>query len=127
MKKINILIAGALALGLAACESDADKVSKNLSTAAEQFEVQRRIVGVNGFTDAPAFEVEGRCSIEDQGNQLEVTCKHGPDDFKKHFVGLSDNTFYVAVQVEGMPADEYRTRIVIKPENIVPNFDLETS
>lgn len=122
----TILLALAALLLVAGCTSDADKVSKNLSTAAEQFEVQRRIVGVNGITDKPAFEVEGRCSIEDLGRQLVVTCKHGPDDFKKHFVGLSDNTFYVAVQVEGLAASEYRTRIVIKPENIVPNFDVET-
>lgn len=130
MKKLTIVIAGVLALGLAACESDADKVSKNLSTAAEQFEVQRHIVGLNGITDEVLFEVEGRCSIEsgDTGvaNALEVTCKHGPDDFRKHYVGLSDNVTYVTVQTEGLDASEYRTRIIIKPENIVPNFDLVT-
>lgn len=118
-----VVLAGGLTL--TGCTTDAEKVSKNLSKAADQFEVQRRIVGINGITDKPAFEVEGKCSINDQGSQLEITCKHGPDDFKKHFIGLSDNTFYVAVQVEGVDADEYRTRIVIKPENIVPNFDLE--
>lgn len=121
----TLLILPLAALALAGCTSDADKVSKNLSTAAEQFEVQRKIVGVNGITDKPAFEVEGKCSIETPGAILEVVCKHGPDDFRKHFVGLSDNVFFVAVQVEGIAADEYRTRIVIKPENIVPNFDVE--
>lgn len=124
MKKLLIL--GLAVFMLASCTSDADKVSRNLSVAAEQFEVQRRIVGINGITDSPAFEVEGRCSIEDEGKWLLVICKHGPDDYKKHFVGLSDNVFYVAVQTESMDADEYRTRIIIKPENIVPNFDVET-
>lgn len=126
MKKIAIVIA-ALGLILSGCTSDAATVSRNISTAADQFEVQRRIVGINGITDNPAFEVEGRCSILDDGNQLEVTCKHGPTDFRKHFVGLSDNVFYVATQLDGIDADAYRTRIIIKPESIIPEFDLETS
>lgn len=124
MSKKAILAALLAALVLPACTSDADRASSNLSKAAEQFEVQRRIVGINGITDAPAFEVEGRCSIERDGD-LVVTCKHGPDDFRKHWVGLSDNVFFIVVQVEGLDVSEYRTRIIIKPENIVPNFDLE--
>lgn len=120
-----VLAVGALAL--TGCESDASTVNKNLTTAADQFEVQRKIVGINGITDTPAFEVEGRCSITEDGRQLEVLCKHGPDDFRKHFVGLSDNTYYVVTQLDGVDADAYRTRIIIKPEAIIPDFDLETS
>ena len=114
-----------MTLSLAGCQSDADKTSRNLSIAAEQFEVQRHIVGMSTITDSVMFEVEGRCSIERDGD-LVVTCKHGPEDFRKHFVGLSDNTTFVAVQTEGLDVDEYRTRVIIKPENIVPNFDLVT-
>lgn len=121
-----LIVATIAMLALTGCKSDADKVSKNLSTAADQFEVQRRIVGINGITDTPAFEVEGKCSVEMPGGRLEVTCKHGPDNYKKHFVGLSDNVFYVVAQIDGVDADEYRTRIVVKPENIVPDFDLVT-
>lgn len=119
------------ALGLSACTSDADRASQNLSKAAEQFEIQRHIVGINGITDQILFEVEGRCSIE-KGNTgvadaLEVTCKHGEGDIRKHHVGISDNVTYVSTQVGGFDADEFRTRIIIKPENIVPNFDMVTS
>lgn len=124
MRKLLFII-GALALLLAGCTDDATRVSENLSTAADQFEVQRHIVGLNGITDAVLFEVEGRCSIERDGD-LVVTCKHGPDDFRKHFIGLSDNVTFVSTQSAGVDADEYRTRIIIKPENIVPNFDLVT-
>lgn len=120
------MLLGAALFALAACESDASRVNENISTAAEQFEVQRHIVGINGFTDEPAFEVEGRCSIERRSLDLMVTCKHGPDDYRRHHVGISDNVFYVVTQQEGIDADEYRTRIVIKPENIIPNFDLVT-
>lgn len=125
MKKI-VLVLPLAVLALAGCTSDADKTSKNLSKAAEQFEVQRRIVGINGITDKILFEVEGRCSIETPGGRLEVVCKHGPNDYRKHFVGLADNVTYVAVQMKGVDANAYRTRIILKPENIVPDFDMVT-
>lgn len=113
--------------GLAACTSDADKASHNLSKAAEQFEVQRTVTGINGITDKVIFEVTGRCSIEPIERRLEVTCKHGPDDFRKHFVGIPDNVTYVVKQEDAVDVDEYRTRVIIKPETVIPDFDLETS
>lgn len=128
-KIIGAVILGGFLLtgGASGCTSDAATVSENLSKEADKFNVQRKIVGINGITDKPAFEVEGRCSIAESGNQLEVTCKHGDDDYRKHFVGLSDNVFYVATQLDAMDVDEYRTTVIIKPESIIPNFDLETS
>lgn len=117
----------AVTLALTGCEDAADVASRNTSTAADNFEVQRKIVGVNGITDAYAFEVEGRCSINDQGGQLEVMCKHGDDDFRKHFIGKSDNLFYVVTQLEPIKVSEYHTRIILKPQQLVPNLDLQTS
>lgn len=126
MKKFIPIIA-ATALLLTACESDADVASKNLSTAAEQFEIERRVVFLNGITDEYILEVYGRCSIEDDGGQLEVTCKQAEDEYVKHFLGLSDNVTYFAEQVEVADADEYRYRVIFKPESIIPAFDLEAS
>jgi hypothetical protein len=125
MKKILLTLALAT-LVIAGCTSDAQRASQNITTAADQFEVQRHIVGINGITDQPAFEVEGRCSIERRTHDLMVTCKHAEDDFRRHHIGISDNVFYVVTQLEGIDVDVYRTRIIIKPENIVPNFDLIT-
>jgi hypothetical protein len=133
MKK-PIIIASVLGTGLllsaAGCTSDADQASKNISTAAEQFEVQRHIIGVNGITDKYAFEVVGRCSIETADSMvkgaLEVTCKHGPNDFRKHYLGPSDNVYWVATQMDGIDVSVYHTRILIKPENVLPEFDLQT-
>ena len=126
MKK-TIITAIAAALALGACSSDADVASKNLSKAAEQFEIERRVVFFNGITDEYMLTIEGRCSIADQATQLEVTCKLGPDQFKKHFLGLSDNVTYFVEQLEAADADEFRYRVIFKPESIVPNIDLETS
>ena len=129
-KKVLAIAAGLIVAGtllLTGCTSDADKASENLSTAAEQFEVQRSIVGVNGITDKVAFYVEGRCSIERSAGELVVTCKQGEDDYRKHFVGLSDNVYYVVTQLDPVDVSVYHTRVIIKPENLLPEFDIETA
>jgi hypothetical protein len=121
-----LLLAGASA----GCGSQADTVSDNLSTEAEKFNVQRRIVGINGVTDKVEFEVEGKCSVEGDGlgnlAALTVICKHGPRDYRKHWITLSDNVFTVITQLQGIPVSEYRTKIVLKPQGIVPDLDLVT-
>lgn len=127
MKKLLIIPALIATLGLTACGSDADKVSKNISTEAEQFNVQRKIIGINGITDKVEFEVEGRCSIEEGlARSLVVTCKHSKDDYRKHYVGLADNMFFISTQMKGIDVSEYRTKVILKPQNIVPDLDLIT-
>lgn len=126
MKKISAAILALGMIALAGCSSDASRVSQNVSTAADNFEVQRLIVGVNGITDKVEFSVEGRCSIEPSPDSLIVVCKHGPDDYRKHYLGLADNIFWVSTQLQGIDVSVYRTRIILKPENVVPNFDLST-
>jgi hypothetical protein len=119
--------AGLILATTAGCTSDADKASQNLSTAAEQFEVQRRITVVNTFTNEVTFETEGRCSIERESKTLIVTCKHGESDYRKHYTGLGDNGMYQSTQLDPIDVDVYHTRIIIKPETVLPDFDLETS
>jgi predicted small secreted protein len=130
MKRIALLAATlALAAGLlTGCgDSDADVASKNLSKAAEQFEVFRRIVFFNGITDKYLLVIEGRCSVETSdsalGGSLEVTCKLPNGKFKKAFLGLSDNVSYLVEQPEGVEVSTSRYRVIFKPEAIVPNFD----
>lgn len=123
MKKYAIAAIGLSALMLAGCSSDADVVSNNLSKAAEQFEVNRRVVFFNGITDTYLLSIEGRCSIEDDGSQLEVTCRTGDDAYKKHFLGLSDNVSYFVEQLDPADASRYHYRVIFKPEAIVPDID----
>jgi hypothetical protein len=126
------LITGAvvavLAVGaLAACSPDSEVASHNVSKAADNFEIQRRVVFLNGITDTYLLSIEGLCSITDQGSQLEVICKTGEDEYKKHFLGLSDNVSYFVEQLEGASASAYHYRVVFKPETILPDIDLRTS
>ncbi len=130
MKRITkaAIAAGIVAvatLGLAGCVSDADTVSENLSTAADQFEIDRRIVFFNGITDTYLLSIEGKCSITDEGDQLEVVCRIAEDEYKKHFLGLSDNVSYFVEQLETADASRYHYRVIFKPEAIVPDIDLE--
>lgn len=125
MKRWLTLIA--LALALAACTDDAQMASRNVSKAADNFEVPRRVVMFNGITDEYLLVVEGRCSILDEGNQLEVICKTGPDQYKKHFLGLSDNVSYFAEQGDAVEASAYRYRVTFKPEAIVPSVNFRHS
>ena len=110
-------------------DSDADVASKNLSKAAEQFEVPRRVVFFNGITDKYLLSIEGLCSIEagETGVQgaLEVTCKVGEGEFKKHFLGLSDNVSYFVEQMEGVGVSTARYRVIFKPSVIVPDIDVQ--
>lgn len=134
MKKI-VMSLTLLVLLLAACSTDADVASRNLSKAAEQFEIERRIVFLNGITDKYLLSVEGRCSIEagktGVEDALEVTCKvsegNEPSAFKKHYLGLSDNVSYFVEQLDAAEVDEFHYRVIFRPESIVPNVDLERS
>lgn len=120
---VTALVVGTALAGVTACQSDAKKVSENISTAADNFEAQRKIVGVNTRTDKYLFYVEGKCSIERQGDLI-VICKHGENDYRKHIVGQATDVAWVVTQEAGMDASVYHTRIIIKPENLLPSLEL---
>lgn len=123
MKKLLIIVTTSLLI-LTGCQPDAQVASSNLSKAADMFEIDRRVVFYNGITGDYMLTVEGRCSIEDQKNQLEVTCKIGDNQFKKHFLGLSDNVTYFAEHLKPTDVSVYHHRVVFKPQSIVPEVDL---
>ena len=128
MKKtvVSIVAALLLTLGMAACDSDADVASQNLSKAADQFEILRRIVFYNGITDQYIFSIEGYCSLgnDDPPRELSVTCKVGPTEFKKHFLGLSDNVTYFVEQLESKNVSTNHYRVIFKPSVIIPDVDV---
>jgi hypothetical protein len=135
MKKIKLITLGVTMMAglitLTGCgSSDADVAAKNLSKSAEMFEIQRRVVFFNGITDKYLLEITGLCSVETGASalagSLEVTCKTGPNAFKKHFLGLSDNVSYLVEQVEGANVSKYRYRVIFKPDIIIPDIDFKT-
>jgi len=126
--KIMRTVLAVLAVASAAGCNDAQIASTNLSRAADNFEILRRVVFLNGITDTYLLSIEGLCAIEDQSNQLEVTCKVGENnEFKKHFLGLSDNVTYFAEQIDGAQVSAYHYRVVFKPQAIIPDIDIRGS
>ncbi len=123
----GLMIVGAFFSTAAAGCSEADTVSKNISTDADNFKVQRKIVGINTRTDKYLFYVEGKCSIEPDGDRLIATCKYGENDYRKQYMGKGTDVFWSSVQTEGIPADVYRTKIVLKPEGVIPDVELNLS
>lgn len=121
---ITAAIVAAGAVGLTGCVSDADKASQNIATAAEAFEVQRTIVGVNGITGQTMFFAEGRCSFEVSGRRVDTTCKHSKDEYRKHVFVLGDQDSVTVTQEKPIDVSEYHTRIVLKPQNLLPEFDI---
>lgn len=107
--------------------SDAKVASYNLSAAADNFELNRRIVFYNGITGEYMLSIEGLCSIGKamETDAVTVTCKVGPTAYKKHFLGLSDNVTYFAEQLESSPQSTAQYRVVFKPSVIIPNIDLK--
>ena len=75
------------------------------------------------------LSLEGLCALKADGmdKQLEVTCKTGANEFKKHFLGLSDNVTYFSEQVEGVGVNEYHYRVTFKPQSILPDIDFRGS
>ena len=115
------------ALALPGRPRDSEVASRDLPGAAGNFEVQRRVVFFNGITDEYLLTIEGRCAIHADAadSQLEVTCKLGDDEYKKHFLGLSDNVTYFVEQTDAIDVSEYHYRVAFKPQSILPNVDVQ--
>ena len=105
--------------------NDASVASNNLSKAADQFEIYRRVVFYNGITDNYILSVEGYFSIKDQGGQLEVLVKTKDCKFMKHHLGLSDNVTYFSEQLkaENVSSDQYR--VIFKPKALIPTLEID--
>jgi len=125
MKKVLLVIVLLVVL-MSGCRA-ADVESRNLSVAADNFEITRRIVFYNGITDSYMLTIEGLCSLgnADAVGELSVTCKVGPNQYKKHFLGLSDNVTYFVEQIDAAEGDVYHYRVVFRPSVIIPDIELQ--
>lgn len=128
MKKF-LLIFALFAVLLAGCAQPADVASKNLSLEADNFRVERRIVLYNSILDKYVMVVEGKCSLGnfDVPGEVSITCKVGPDEYKKHYWDLSDNVLFFAEQVDAIGTDTYHYQVIFRPETVIPGMSLDLS
>ena len=123
MKKIIaiLLVMVCLVGALTGCTA-ADDVNHNLSQAADNFEVVRKITVYNARTDMIVMEMEGLMSLSNNStSELVVTCKTGEDEYKKNYVYLNDYVIYVVEDITGTVTDPYHYKIHFY--TAVPNFD----
>lgn len=125
----KVLGATACLVALVGCDNDARVASRNLSQAADNFEINRRIVFFNGITDSYLLSIEGRCAfeVEGGGQKVAVTCKLGPNQYKKHTLGLSDNVSFFSEQLDSADVSVYHYRVTFKPQTILPDIDFRGS
>lgn len=126
MKRVLFLMIGLIAIMgfFTSCE-DSAVASANISKAAHQFEIYRRVVFYNGITNEYILQIEGFCSVVNEGNELSVIIKTEKGEFLKHYLGLSDNVTYFAEQMEAKKVSTQHYRVIFKPSVIVPNIDIE--
>ena len=124
-KLITALFVGLSVLSLAGCD-DSAVATRNLVKAADNFEVNRRIVFYNGITDTYMLEIEGRCSISlnAESTAFNVICDLGNGNYKRHTLVLSDNVTAFVEQIEPNKVSTNFYRVTFKPSVIVPNVDV---
>ena len=118
MKKIVALVVVLISICVifVGC-SEADKVNANISKQADYFETERKITVYNARTDKIILETEGYMSISNNSaNELVVTCKIGPDTYKKNYVYLNDYTMYVVEDITGTHTDPYHYKMYFHTE-----------
>lgn len=122
LKNLPIL---ALLLSIPACKQESDVAAYNVSQAAHNFEINRRCVFYNGITGEYILTIEGLLSVTDENKKLSVIVKTGPTEYKKHYLGLSDNVTYFCEQLDSAKADPYHYRVVFRPATIIPDVEIK--
>lgn len=123
MKKLTtILITTLIILTLAGCETQADKVSYNLSLEADNFNDIRQITVINCLQGDVLFQMTGKMSINADmaDNQLEIVVEDENGEYKKHFIGLSDNVTYVVEDITSGDVNNYKYTLNFNPKMWLP-------
>lgn len=125
MKKITCVFLALCILSVFAGCSEADKVNSNLSKQADYFECERRVTVYNARTDNVILECEGYLSISNNvTNELVVTVKTGPDQYKKNYIYLNDYTLYVVEDITGTHTDPYHYKMYFHTE-VLPDVEVK--
>ena len=112
MKKIfAVFLVLLMCFSMCACTA-AENVNYNLSQAADNFECLRKITVYNARTDLIVMEMEGAMSLSNNGsNELVVTCKTGPGEYKKNYIYLNEYVIYVVEDITGTITNPYHYKV----------------
>ena len=125
-KKLFTVAVLSFGLLITGCSREAQVASQNLSHAADNFQLDRRIVFYNGITGDYVLTIEGKCSFNAASERkVDVTCKVGDKEFKKHSLGISDNITYFSEQLTSKGVSVYQYKVDFRPTTIIPDVDLK--
>lgn len=110
--------------GFSGCQQESEVAAYNVSQAAHNFEVNRRVVFYNGITGEYILTIEGLLSVTPENGKLSVIVKTGPREYKKHYLGVSDNVTWFCEQIESVAADPYHYRVIFRPATIIPDIEI---
>lgn len=126
MKKIVGLMLAFLGFFIFAGCSEADVASRNVSTQADMFQVNRRIVATNLITGDYLFMVVGKCSLgnNDSPGSHTITCKISDNMYQKHYVEspAGANIVITTEQMNTTFTDPYHYEWIFRPEVIIPTI-----
>ena len=126
MKIILLALCVICSATIVGCSRDAQVASHNLSKAADNFQLDRRIVFYNGVTGDYVLTIEGKCSFEAVSERkVDVTCKTSEKEYKKHSLGISDNVTYFSEQLNSKGVSTYQYKVDFRPSVIIPDIDLK--
>ena len=126
-KLLSLILVLGVVGSVVGCESQAQRVSYNLSQEADNFNSVRQLTVMNCITNEILFQMTGKISIEADtaDNQLEIIVEVEDGVYKKHFVGLGDNVAYVVEDVTGNDVSNYKYTLNFNPKMIIP-FEVKT-
>lgn len=127
-KILSLLLAIGIGITmLTGCDTEANRVSYNLSQEADNFNEVRQITVINCLQGDVLFRMTGKMSIfaDTHDNQLEIIVEDERGEYKKHFIGLSDNVTYVVEDITSKDVEKYKYILNFNPNMWVP-VDIET-
>ena len=119
---LAFIIIGIVLVGLTGCATEAERVSYNLSQEADNFNDVRQLTVINCLQGDVLFQMTGKMSItaDTMDNQLEVIVEDENGNYKKHFIGLSDNVTYVVEDITSGDVDKYKYVLNFNPNMWIP-------
>lgn len=119
---IGIICAMSAITTFTGCDNQADRVSYNLSKEADNFNDVRQVTVINCLKGDVLFQMTGKMSIEADtvDNQLEIVVENENGEYKKHFIGLSDNVTYVVEDITSDDVNNYKYTLNFNPNMWIP-------
>lgn len=129
MQRLYLVMATLVVMfGSTACaETQATRVTYNLSQEADNFNRVRQVTVINCIQGDVLFQMTGKISIKADraDNQLEIVIEDEKGNYKKGIIGLSDNVTYVVDDLDVADVSNYKYTLNFNPKMWIP-IEFET-